>query len=199
MRIGCSHRCRGRKCGRERQFLVQCNWQPTAAADHNVEPRCSENECGADSRHGRDAAQAFAGSDANAKDFGRWVGRALHSTGAVRTVQRADLMGTSWREQDAPISCRQCDNIIHQLKVVHLFVILSPLVTTICGSRSFGMFMPRVPIFAAARLLSSGRRRSVDIPAPWRRRRAIATDRTDAPSPVPGCRRRDRSGVRDFC
>jgi hypothetical protein len=29
-------------------------------------------------------------------------GRALHSSGAARIVQRADLMGTSWREQDVP-------------------------------------------------------------------------------------------------
>jgi hypothetical protein len=66
-------------------------------------PQGSEMNAAPAAAKARDAAQPFAGYAANAKDFARWVGRALHGTGAVRTAQRADLIGTSWREQDAPI------------------------------------------------------------------------------------------------
>lgn len=48
-------------------------------------------------------------------------------------------------------------------------------------------FRPRVLIAAARQQQFSGLRRSDGIRAPWPRRRAIATDRTDAPSPAPGC------------
>jgi len=64
--------------------------------------------------------------------------------------------------------------------------------------RELRTFRPRVLIFAARPRRFSDLRRNAGIPALWPRRRAIATDRTDAPSPAPWCLR-GRSGARGFC
>lgn len=54
---------------------------------------------------------------------GRKVARCT-TPGLEDAIQRADLMGTSWREQDAPnFAPLNVDSINYQLKVVHLFVI----------------------------------------------------------------------------
>jgi hypothetical protein len=150
------------------------------------------------------------------------VDRALHGTGAGSAAQRVGLKRTSWREQDVLNSCREfryshstIKGCTYICQISHryiskewrfLFGTLWRVRAKACAaldaertSVHVDNVRRRVLIFAATRPRFSGRRRSAGIPAPWLRHRATAADRTDAPSPTPGCRRRDRSGGRGFC
>jgi hypothetical protein len=110
-------------------------------------------------------------------------------------AQRAHHMGTPVQASGAPNSCRKCDDIIRQLKVVDLFSGFR------AESQDFadGNIRPHARIFSGIWPRPSDHRRTVHIRALWRLRRGAAADRTDAPSPVREFPRRDRSGVRGSC
>ena len=127
----------------------------------------------------------------------KWVARCT-APGLKWTAQRVDRMGTSWRDQTSHIPLRMRLRLpsINGCRYDCQFPRYISREIAAAGCRKF---RPRAPIFAAGRPPSSDPRRSGGIPAPWPRRRAIATGRTGAPSPVPWCRRRDRSGGPGSC
>ena len=106
--------------------------------------------------------------------------------------------GASWRDQTSHIPLRMRLRLpsINGCRYDCQFPRYISREIAAAGCRKF---RPRAPIFAAGRPPSSDPRRSGGIPAPWPRRRAIATGRTGAPSPAPWCRRRDRSGDPGSC
>jgi hypothetical protein len=116
--------------------------------------------------------------------------RAARRRGGRGTAQRVDRMGAPWRDQTShiPLRMRLCLQSINGCKRDCQFFPL--YFTRNCGCR-IAEFRPRAPILAAGRPLSSGPRRSAGIPVPWHRHRAVATDRTGAPSPAPWFHHRD--------
>jgi hypothetical protein len=152
-----------------------------------LEPTCRISSTGNSLRRG---AALLRGARCNKMDArqnggqGDGRGRAPRSAGASRAARRAYLMGTSWREQDAPIPA-ECNNIVEQFKVVHRFITSLPHTRTSVSEIGSRYSRPRAPIFAAQPRRSSDRRQNACTPVPWHPRQAIGGDRTGAPSPAP--------------
>ena len=119
------HRRHQRKQRREKPSLVALQ-QPSAA----VRARRQGKRAGRGSPYAPVAVQSRAcragrrgrqwPDDKDLKEEGKVARRVAPGLG--QATQRADLMGTSWREQ-TPQFLSMYDSITFQLKVVHLFVI----------------------------------------------------------------------------